>query len=454
MAGFDPAIFRFLDIDKAMFFVRIGDMSITQIQSAKNKKITKEIKIVAREEGVEPEKLRNKMAAGYVVIPANKEHKNLKPIGIGAGLKVKVNANIGTSPVKSDLKTELKKLKIALGAGADAIMDLSTTEDIDELRKEIIKNCPAPFGTVPIYQAVIEAGSIAALGIDNYLKVFEKQAKAGVDFATVHAGITKSAFPLIKKRVMECVSRGGTCMLNWMRKHRKENFLYQHFEKIVAIAKEYDVTLSLGDGLRPGCLADATDEAQIQELKILGKLAERARDFGVQVMIEGPGHIPLQEIETNVKLEKKYCQGAPFYVLGPLPTDIATGYDHIACAIGGALAGWKGADFLCYVTAKEHIGLPDINDVRDGVVVTKIAAHIADVARGNTAAILRDNKMAKARVKVNWQEMSKYAIDREKFLELRKEECKKNPKLKKAKYCSMCGPFCVFLKNGRIKENE
>jgi len=217
------------------------------------------------------------------------------------------------------------------------------------------------------------------------------------------------------------------------------------------MSKKYDVTLSLGDGLRPGCLADATDEAQIQELKILGELAEKARDFGVQVMIEGPGHIPLQEIELNIKLEKKYCKEAPFYVLGPLPTDIATGYDHIACAIGGALAGWKGADFLCYVTAKEHIGLPDIGDVRDGVVVTKIAAHIADIARGNKKAILRNLKMAEARKKVNWEKMSKYVIDRKKFLELRKEECRKNPKLKKAKYCSMCGPFCVFLKDTKIK---
>lgn len=438
---------------------------MTQIQAAKNKKRTKEMKIVAREEGVEPEKLRKRVAEGLIVIPANREHKNLKPIGIGSGLRVKVNANIGTSPIRGDLKTELKKLKVAIEAGADTIMDLSMTENkfsfrsfpnseiknIDEIRKEIIKNCEVPFGTVPIYQALVEAGRVAALDIENYLKVFEKQAKSGVDFATVHAGVTKSAFPLIKKRAMKCVSRGGSFMLNWMRFHQKENFLHQHFKRILEIARDYDVTLSLGDGLRPGCLADATDKAQIQELKILGKLAEKAKEFGVQVIIEGPGHIPLDEIELNVQLEKKYCKEAPFYVLGPLPTDIATGYDHIACAIGGALAGWKGADFLCYVTAKEHIGLPDVDDVREGVIVAKIAAHIADIARGNKTVVLRDNKMAQARAKVNWEEMAKYAIDRKKFLELRKKECQKNPQLKKAKYCSMCGPFCVFLKNVKIK---
>ncbi len=423
-------------------------MIITQIEAAKNKKRTKEMIIIAREEKVRIEELRKKVAEGQVVIPANKEHKNLKPIGIGRGLRIKINANIGTSPIKSDLKTELKKLKAAIEAGADTIMDLSTTKNIDEIRREIIENCEVPFGTVPIYQALVEAGRVLALDIENYLKAFEKQAKDGVDFATVHAGVTKKAFPLIKKRMMRCVSRGGSFMLSWMKHHKKENFLYEHFERILEIAKEYDVTLSLGDGLRPGCLADATDEAQIQELKILGKLAKKARDFGVQVMIEGPGHIPLNEIELNVRLEKKYCKDAPFYVLGPLPTDIATGYDHIACAIGGALAGWKGADFLCYVTPKEHIGLPDVDDVREGVVVAKIAAHIADIARGNKEAILRNYKMAKARAKVNWEEMSKYAIDRKKFLELRKKECKKNPQLKKAKFCSMCGPFCVFLKPG------
>jgi len=420
---------------------------MTQIQLAKKKKITREMRIVAREEGLGLEELRKRIARGQVVIPANKSHRNLKPIGIGSGLRTKINANIGTSQISSNLKKELEKLKVAIEAGTDTIMDLSTGKNIAKIRRELFRNCQIPFGTVPIYQATIEVGGIKKLGIENYLWVFEKQAKDGIDFATVHAGITKSVFPLIKKRLMKCVSRGGSIILNWMREKGKENFLYQHFERILEIAREYDVTLSLGDGLRPGCLADATDKAQIQELKILGKLAEKAREFGVQVMIEGPGHIPLNEIELNVQLEKKYCDGGPFFVLGPLPTDVAVGYDHIACAIGGALAGWKGADFLCYVTPKEHIGLPDVDDVREGVIVTKIAAHIADIARGNKRAVFRDEQMAKARKKVNWQEMTKYAIDQKKFLKLRKKECQKTPQLKKAKYCSMCGPLCVFLKN-------
>jgi len=419
-------------------------MDMTQIQVAQKNKITKEMKIVARNEKIKPTQLKKKVEIGLVVILANKNHKNLKPIGIGSGLRIKINTNIGTSPIQSDLKQELKKLKVALEAGTDTIMDLSISDSVDKIRKKIIENCDAPLGTVPIYQAAIEAEKIENMDIDNYLQVFEKQAKDGVDFATVHAGVTKKAFPLIKKRLMKCVSRGGSFLLAWMKYHKKENFLYENFEEILKIAKKYDVTLSLGDALRPGCLADATDKAQIQELKILGELAQRAKEKGVQVMIEGPGHIPLNEIEKNVILEKKYCKNAPFYILGPLPTDIATGYDHIACAIGGALAGWKGADFLCYVTPKEHIGLPDINDVREGVVITKIAAHIADIARGNKTAVLRDYKIAKAREEVNWEEMLKYVIDPKKFIELRKEECKKNPQLKKAKYCSMCGPFCVF----------
>lgn len=424
---------------------------MTQIQAAKSGEITKEIKIVAGDERLEVARLRNGLTEGKVIIPANRKHKNLKPIGIGSGLRVKINANIGTSPLKSDMKTELEKLKAALEAGADAVMDLSTTPDIDEIRKEILKKCDVPLGTVPIYQALVEAKKVEDLDIKSYLRVFEKQARDGVDFATVHAGVTKKALPLVKKRVMRCVSRGGSFLLNWMKRRNRENFLYENFDEILEIAKEYDVALSLGDGLRPGCLADATDKAQIQELKILGKLAERARAYGVQVMIEGPGHIPLNEIELNVRLEKEHCQGAPFYVLGPLPTDIATGYDHIAAAVGGALAGWKGADFLCYLTPKEHIGLPDVNDVREGVVVAKIAAHIADVARGNKKALARDNKMARARAKVDWEEMSKCAIDPKKFRELRKKEYQKNPELRKAKFCSMCGPFCVFLKDGKIK---
>ena len=417
---------------------------MTQIQSAKDNKITKEMGIIAKKENIKVGFLRERVAQGLVVIPANTRHENLKPIGIGYGLKTKVNANIGTSMLRVDLKTELLKLKSVIEAEADTVMDLSTAGNLDKIRKKIIEECPVPLGTVPIYQTAIEAGKIEKMNMDIYLKVLEKHAKDGVDFVTVHAGVTRKSFPLVKKRLMKCVSRGGSFLLAWIKYHKKENFLYEHFDKILKIARNYDITLSLGDGLRPGCIADATDQAQIQELKILGELARKARRAGVQVMIEGPGHIPLNEIEKNVILEKKYCDKAPFYVLGPLPTDIATGYDHIACAIGGALAGWKGANFLCYVTPREHIGLPSINDVREGVVITKIAAHIADIANRNKEAISQDLKMAKARKEVNWKKMLKYAIDRKKFIELRREECKRNPQLVKAKYCSMCGPFCVF----------
>lgn len=417
---------------------------MTQLQAAFKGKITKEMKVAAKKENIDPNLLKERIANGLVVIPANITHKNLKPICIGFGSKTKVNANIGTSQIKSNLRTELRKLKVAIEAGADTIMDLSTSNDIDIIRKKIIQKCNIPIGTVPVYQAAIEARKIKDMDIDLYLKVLEKHAKDGVDFVTIHAGVTKKAFPLIKKRVMKCVSRGGSFLLTWMKHNKKENFLYDNFDEILKTAKKYDITISLGDGLRPGCIADATDKAQIQELKILGELAQRAKQAGVQVMIEGPGHIPLNQIEKNVRLAKKYCNNSPFYVLGPLPTDIATGYDHIVCAIGGALAAWKGADFLCYVTPKEHIGLPDINDVREGVIVTKIAAHIADIAKGNKEIILRNHKMAEAREKINWSKMLKYSIDPKKFIELRKKEFLKNPELKNKRYCSMCGPFCVF----------
>jgi phosphomethylpyrimidine synthase len=417
---------------------------MTQYQQAKQNRITKEMKAVAKKESIDPAILRDGIGKGLVVIPANKNHKHIDPIGIGKGLQVKVNANIGTSKIKSNLSTELKKLKVALNAGADTVMDLSTGRNLDKTRKRLIDVCPAPVGTVPIYQAAVEAGAIPDMTISGYMKVLQKHAEDGVDFITIHAGVTRKAFPLIQKRVMKCVSRGGAFLLAWMRHNRKENFIYEHFDEILDLAREYDMTLSLGDGLRPGCIEDATDKAQIEELKTLGELAQRARDKGVQVMIEGPGHIPLNEIEKNVRLEKKYCDNAPFYVLGPLPTDIAVGYDHIACAIGGALAGMYGADYLCYVTPKEHIGLPDINDVREGVVVTKLAAHIADIAKGNKKALLQDHLMGLARAAVDWEGMHRYSIDKVKFAALKREECLINPELDKSHYCSMCGPLCAF----------
>ncbi|RKY11255.1 MAG: phosphomethylpyrimidine synthase [Planctomycetota bacterium] len=416
---------------------------MTQVDYAKSGKITSQMKYIAQQEDIDSDSLREKIATGQIVLLANKKHKGLKPVAVGRRLSVKVNANIGASPVELSSEKELKKLTVAVEGGADTIMDLTITNDatvIDQIRKIIIGNCRAPLGTVPIYQAAIEAGDAADMTIANYLKVFEKHAEDGIDFTTVHAGVTKGCMRLVSKRLMPVVSRGGSFMLHWIAKNGKESFLYEHFDRILEIAKEYDVTISLGDGLRPGCLADATDKAQIYELRVLGELVQRAREASVQVMVEGPGHIPLNEIEENVRLEKEICQGAPFYVLGPLPIDTAAGYDHIACSIGGALAGYLGADFLCYVTGKEHIGLPDIQDVREGVVVTKIAASIADVARGNKKAILQNKLMSQARENFDWDKMQKHAIDPDYFKQL----VSKNPRLSKGG-CSMCGDeFCAL----------
>jgi len=415
----------------------------TQLEKAKNNEITREMQYVAEQENIDIDLLRENIAEGLVVIPANVNHiqQNLKPAGIGYGLRVKVNANIGTSPIKSNLETELEKLDIAIKAGADSVMDLSLGGNLDEIRQRIIKNSSVLIGSVPIYQAVIEIGNPENLTLEKYLEVFEKHARDGVDFATIHAGVTLEALPLLEKRLMPVVSRGGSFLIEWMKKNNKQSFLYEGFDKILEIARKYDVTLSLGDGLRPGCLEDATDSAQLFELRILGKLSERCKEKGVQVMIEGPGHIPLNEIERNIKLEKELCKNAPFYVLGPLPTDIASGYDHIACAIGGALAGMHGADFLCYVTPKEHIGLPDVEDVKQGVIVTRIAAHIADIAKGIDLARYQDKKMSEARAKLDWEAMANYALDSEKFKQLIKSECKDNPEI--SEYCSMCGKYCT-----------
>ena len=415
---------------------------MTQLQSARNREITKEMKKVASVEGCTPEHIMDLVSRGLVVIPANKNHNNVNPIGIGKGLKVKVNANIGTSTLSSDLDSELKKVDVSREAGADTIMDLSTGGDLQAIRRAVLSRSDMPVGTVPIYEAVVELGNPVDLTIENYLDVFERQAREGIDFATVHAGVTMNAIPLLGDRLMGVVSRGGSFLIRWMKKHNEENPLYTHFDEILKIAREYDVTMSLGDGLRPGCIHDATDKAQLHELEILGELSKRCFDAGVQVMIEGPGHIPLNQIEKNVRLAKKYCNNAPFYVLGPLPTDIAPGYDHIVCAIGGALACYHGADFLCYVTPKEHVGLPNIDDVREGIIASKIAAHVADVARGNFSSMERDRGISIARRNVKWDDMTEFTIDPKRFAELRLEECKINPK--DNDYCSMCGEFCAI----------
>ena len=418
---------------------------MTQLKQARSGAITPEVESVALKEHVNVEWLRDQVAEGRVVIPANPRHNRLVPCGIGEGLFVKVNANIGTSPDKSVLEDEVAKLRVSLEAGADAIMDLSTGRQIDVCRKNILEESTIPLGTVPIYQAVVETveqkGGLVNLSVDKIFEVIEKQAQEGVDFITVHCGLTRSALEMLKNqgRMTDIVSRGGAFLTTWMLHHDRENPLYENYDRLLDIAYKYDVTLSLGDGLRPGCLADATDRAQIHELMTLGQLTKVAWERDVQVMIEGPGHVPLDQIETNVILQKKLCHHAPFYVLGPLVTDIAAGYDHVACAIGGALAGAAGADFLCYVTPSEHLCLPSVDDVREGVVVTKIAAHAADIAKGNKIAIERDRQMAVARKNLDWETQMKLVIDPKKARKYREQ----NPP-SEDDVCTMCGKYCAI----------
>ena len=412
--------------------------------------ITKEMKRVAAEEGISPEWLREKVASGRIIIPANRKHKGLQAIGIGEGLRIKVNTNLGTSSDHVDLEEELRKLEVSIQAGTDTVMDLSTGGDIDAVRKEIIRHSSIPVGTVPIYEAAIEAArsrnALAKMRVDDLFEVIERQAEEGVDFITVHCGVTRSSVERLRRdpRLMGVVSRGGSFLIEWMIYNAQENPLYEQFDRLLEIAKKYDMSLSLGDGLRPGCLADATDRPQVEETIILGELAERAWAEGVQVMIEGPGHVPLDQIEANVLLEKRLCKGAPFYVLGPLVTDISPGYDHITCAIGGAIAGRAGADFLCYVTPSEHLKLPTIEDVREGVIATRIAAHAADIARGNKKAIEQDVEMAKARKNFDWERQIQLAIDPEKARRYHEEG-----KSGKEDVCTMCGEFCAIK---RVKD--
>ena len=410
---------------------------MTQLEMAERGRATYEIEEVAAAESVPVQLLLARIRDGVVVIPANKSHASLAPVGIGLELRTKVNANIGTSPARCSLEGELKKLQAALDAGADTVMDLSIGGDIDAVRRAIIERCRVPLGTVPIYQAAIESGSPEDMTAEKFLEVFERHARDGVDFATVHAGVTRDAIPLLKKRLMGVVSRGGAFLVKWMAVHKEESFLHKRFDDVLSIARKHDVTMSLGDGLRPGCIEDATDEAQLHELKVLGKLARRCRKAGVQVMIEGPGHIPLHEIVRNVELEKRYCDHAPFYVLGPLPTDVAPGYDHIVGAVGGALAASAGADFLCYVTPKEHVGLPAEEDVRAGVMVTRIAGHIGDIAKGLRGAKDMDKRMSLARTERDWAAMKEFAMDPVLFEALLAGE-------EKGDQCSMCGQYCAL----------
>jgi phosphomethylpyrimidine synthase len=409
--------------------------------------VTKEMDRSAREEGIPSEGLRDKIASGRVIIPGNRKHKGVKPVGIGEGLRIKVNTNLGTSSDHVDLEEELKKLRVSIEAGTDTVMDLSTGGDLDAIRKEVIGHSSVPVGTVPIYEAAIEAvrkrRALAKMRIGDLFETIERQAEEGVDFMTVHCGVTRSSLERLRqdRRLMGVVSRGGSFLIEWMIYNQQENPLFVHYDRLLEIAKKFDVALSLGDGLRPGCLADATDRPQVEETIILGELTEKAWAEGVQVMIEGPGHVPLNQIEANVLLEKRLCKGAPFYVLGPLVTDISSGYDHISCAIGGAIAGKAGADFLCSVTPSEHLKLPSVEDVREGVIATRIAAHAADIARGNQRAYQRDLEISKARKSLDWKRQIELSIDPEKAKRYHDEGVSG-----KGDVCTMCGEFCAIKK--------
>lgn len=417
----------------------------TQLFYAKNDIITKEMEYVANSEELDVNLIKDEIKRGRLIIPANINHKNLKPIGIGIATRTKINANIGSSSIENSIDNEIEKTLTSIKYGADTIMDLSTGGNLDKIREAVIANSPAPIGTVPMYQILHDLkDNILNLNIDLMLSTFEKQAKQGVSYFTIHCGFLLSHMPHVAKRKMGIVSRGGSIMASWMMHHHKENPFYEAFDDILDICRTYDVSLSLGDSLRPGCLADASDEAQFSELKVLGELAQRAYQKDVQVMIEGPGHVPLNQIERNMELQKELCNEAPFYVLGPLVTDIAAGYDHISSAIGACVAAWKGAAMLCYVTPKEHLGLPNANDVREGIIAYKIAAHSADIARGRINARIRDDEMSDARYAFRWDEQFRLALDSDRAREYHDESLPQDV-FKEAEFCSMCGPkFCSY----------
>jgi phosphomethylpyrimidine synthase len=414
----------------------------TQLAAAKADKVTEQMRTVAKTENIAPQTICKEVAEGKMVIPANIIHikKNLKPIGIGRAVTIKVNANIGTSSASSSIKDELEKLAAALDARTDTVMDLSTGPNPDEVRNRLIENCAVPFGTVPVYEMIISR-KIEDITPKVILETLQKQARQGVDFFTIHAGVLKEYLPLAAKRVCGIVSRGGALIAKWMLLKNKQNPFYELFDDICDIMAQYDVCFSLGDGLRPGCIADATDEAQIAELKTLGELVLRAREKNCQVMVEGPGHIPFDQIKKNMELQQQYCYGAPFYVLGPLVTDIAPGYDHITSAIGGTAAGYWGASFLCYVTPKEHLGLPDTEDVRQGVIAAKIAAHAADVARGLPGSAEKDKKLSIARAALDWKKHIAGAIDPKTAEKFHTQACIKSTghTSPDEDYCTMCG---------------
>ena len=418
---------------------------MTQLETATNGRISEEMEICAAAEGATPEFIRQGVAEGNIVVVRNNRHTAIAPLAVGKGLRTKINANIGTSGDRADRELELEKVRVSVEAGADTIMDLSTGGDIGAIRRAIIKASPLAVGTVPIYQAaaalLARQKPIVDMTADDIFTAIEENGEDGVDFITVHCGVTRRSVAAIEAqgRRLGIVSRGGSITANWMRCNEKENPLYEYYDRLLEIARRYDMVLSLGDGLRPGCIADATDRGQVQELILLGELAKRAREKGVQVMIEGPGHVPIKDIQANIQLEKSLCNGAPFYVLGPLPTDIAPGYDHITAAIGGAIAGAAGADFLCYVTPSEHLRLPTLDDVREGIMASRIAAHIADVAKGLPGAWEKDVMMAGYRKELNWQGQIQTAID-----PVKAERLLEKSATAKEEGCTMCGELCAI----------
>jgi phosphomethylpyrimidine synthase len=419
-----------------------GNRNVSQMHYARIGVVTEEMEFVAKREQLEPSTVREEIARGRAIIPANIHHRSLEPMGIGVAFRCKINANIGNSAVSSEIESELEKLHRAVHYGSDTVMDLSTGGDIPRIRKAIIEASPVPIGTVPIYEAISRVRRVEDLSAELMLEVIEEQAEQGVDYMTIHAGVMGEFVPLVRKRITGIVSRGGALMAQWMNFHKKENFLFERFADICKIFKKHDVSFSLGDGLRPGCLADASDEAQFSELKVLGDLTKQAWEHDVQVMIEGPGHIPMDQIELQVKKEVELCHEAPFYTLGPLVTDIAPGYDHITSAIGAAMIGMYGAAMLCYVTPKEHLGLPNAEDVKQGVIAYKIAAHAADVARKRPGARDRDDALSYARFLFDWNKQFELSLDPPTARAMH-DESLPDDFYKEAKFCSMCGPkFC------------
>jgi phosphomethylpyrimidine synthase len=422
----------------------------TQMAAARQGILTPQMQQVLDEERIKQDDLIERVASGKIAIPANRNHTNLVGKGIGAGLSTKINVNLGVSEDCCNVEKELNKVRRAVELKADAIMDLSTFGDTRAFRRRTVEISPVMIGTVPVYDAVARYGkAVAKISVEDFFDVVRMHAEDGVDFMTIHAGLTQTAVERLKKnpRLTHVVSRGGSLLLDWMESNGKENPFFEHFDRLLSLCRDYDVTLSLGDGLRPGCLHDATDAAQIQELIVLGELTKRCWEADVQVMIEGPGHVPLNEVVANMQLEKKLCHGAPFYVLGPIVTDVAPGYDHITSAIGGALAATYGADFLCYVTPAEHLRLPDADDMKEGIIASRIAAHAADVAKGIPGAIDWDNAMSKARKELDWTKMFELAMDPEKARNYRASSQPIDQEV-----CTMCGDLCAVKRSRNILE--